>query len=117
MAFELNGTQGAVGLNFERLNELDLYLPGEDGLHDGYTKLLAGDKHPYHGNFNPGDGNSIGYEDLRTIAAYEFLRSVVDGEQRQPGLSEALAVANVHAAMIRSWESGGWEDVTSLRTE
>ena len=29
MAFELNGTQGAVGWNFERLNELDLYLPGE----------------------------------------------------------------------------------------
>ena len=115
MAFELNGTQGAVGWNFERLNELDLYLPGEDGLHDGYTKLLAGDKHPYHGNFNPGDGNSIGYDDLRTIEAYEFLRSVVDGEQRQPGLSEALAVANVHSAMIRSWESGGWEDVASSK--
>ena len=72
MAFELNGAKGAAGWNFERLNELDLYLPGEDGLHDGYIKLIAGDQYPYHGNFNPGDGSGIGYEDLKTIEAYEF---------------------------------------------
>ena len=117
MAFELNGTKGAVGWNFECLNELDLYLPGEDGLHDGYTKLLAGDKYPYHGNFNPGDGSGIGYEDLKVIEAYEFLRSVAAGEQGKPGFGEALAVAEVNAAMVRSWESGGWEDVTSLRKD
>ena len=115
MAFELNGAKGAAGWNFERLNELDLYLPGEDGLHDGYIKLIAGDQYPYHGNFNPGDGSGIGYEDLKTIEAYEFLRSVVAGEQGKPGFADALAVAEVNAAMVRSWESGGWEDVTSLR--
>jgi predicted dehydrogenase len=116
-AFEVNGTEGALGWNYERLNELQLYLPGEDGLHDGYTRLLAGDKYPYHGNFNPGDGNCIGYEELKVIEAFEFLQSLTKGDQGQPGFSEALAVAEVQAAMFRSWETGRWEDVQSLRIE
>lgn len=117
MAFELNGTKGAISWDFERMNELQLYLPGEDRRHDGFTRLVGGDQYPYHGNFNPGEGSGLGYEDMKVIEAFNFLQSVAEGEQRAPGLSEALAVAEVHAAMTRSWESGAWEDVTSLRLD
>ena len=117
MAFELNGTKGAISWDFERMNELQLYLPGEDRAHDGFTRLVGGDQYPYHGNFNPGEGSGLGYEDMKVIETFNFLQSVAEGEQRAPGLSEALAVAEVHAAMIRSWESGAWEDVTSLRVD
>ena len=117
MAFELNGTKGAISWDFERMNELQLYLPGEDRGHDGFTRLVGGDQYPYHGNFNPGEGSGLGYEDMKVIEAFNFLHSVADGEQRAPALSEALAVAGVHAAMTRSWESGAWEDVTSLRVD
>ncbi len=82
MAFEVNGTHGAANWNFERMNELELYLPGEDGLHDGYTRLLGGPGYPFHGRFNPGDGIGMGYEDLKAIEAHQFLLSVVDGVQR-----------------------------------
>ena len=115
MAFEINGTKGAISWDFERMNELQLYLPGEDGRHDGFIRLLGGDKYPYHGNFNPGDGSGIGYEDMKVIECYQFLKAVASGRQAAPGLADALAVADVHTAMIRSWESGNWEDVSSLR--
>ena len=117
MAFEINGTKGALRWDFERMNELELYLPGADGRHDGFMRLVAGDRHPYHGNFNPGEGSGLGYEDMKVIEAQQFLQSVAAGRQAKPGLAEALAVANVHAAMIRSWTSGEWEDVTSLRLD
>lgn len=117
MAFELNGKKGAISWDFERMNELQLYLPGEDREHDGFTRLVGGDQYPYHGNFNPGEGSGLGYEDMKVIEAFNFLQSVAEGTQRAPGLSEALAVAEVHAAMTRSWESGAWEDVTSLRKD
>ena len=94
---------------------MQLYLPDADGGHDGYTRLVGGDQYPYHGNFNPGRGSGLGYEDMKVIEAYNFLQSVAYGVQRAPGLAEALAVAEVHAAMIRSWESGAWEDVNCLR--
>ncbi len=117
MAFELNGTKGAISWDFERMNELQLYLPDADGGHDGYTRLVGGDQYPYHGNFNPGEGSGLGYEDMKVIEAFNFLQSAASGKQRAPGLAEALAVAEVHEAMIRSWESGAWEDVKCLRID
>ena len=115
MAFELNGRAGALNWDFERMNELALYLPGEGGQHDGFMRLLGGDRYPFHGQFNPGDGSGLGYEDMKVIEAHQFLKAVAAGEASAPGFAEALAVADVHAAMVRSWQSGGWEDVTSLR--
>ena len=117
MAFELNGTKGALSWDFERMNELQLYLPDADGGHDGYTRLVGGDQYPYHGNFNPGEGSGLGYEDMKVIEAFNFLQSVAEEKQRAPGLAEALAVAEVHAAMIRSWKTDAWEDVKSLRID
>lgn len=115
MAFEINGTKGALSWNFERMNELSLYLPGSSGLHNGYTRIVAGPEHPFHGNFNPGAGLGIGYEDLKVIEAYQFLNSVKEGKQGVPGFQEALQLANVQAAMIRSWDSGAWEESKSLK--
>lgn len=115
MSFEVNGTKGAVKWNFERLNELELYLPDEDATHDGYTKLIGGPRFPLHGRFNPGDGIGIGYEDLKCIEAYNFLQSIVDGKQREPSFASALKLAGVQSAMIRSWESSQWESIPDLR--
>jgi hypothetical protein len=53
----------------------------------------------------------MGYDDLKVIEAALFLESVVDGEQREPGVAEALAAARVIAAMERSASSGAWETV------
>ena len=112
MAFELNGAHGALGWNYERMNELKVYLPGQAGDdHDGNTCLMAGPQHPMFDRFMPGVGNAMGYEDLKAIEAYHFLQSVRDGEQAVPGFAEALAVARVHAAIIRSCDHGAWETV------
>ncbi|MCY3780743.1 MAG: Gfo/Idh/MocA family oxidoreductase [Chloroflexi bacterium] len=115
MAFELNGTKGALNWDFERMNELALYLPGDHRRHDGYMRLVGGDRYPFHGNFNPGDGSGLGYEDMKVIEAFHFLKAVAEGKASAPNFADALAVADVHAAMTRSWSSGGWEEVTSLR--
>ena len=117
MAFELNGAKGAISWDFERMNELQLYLPGEDGAHDGYMRLVGGDRYPHHGNFNPGDGSGLGYEDMKVIEAYQFLRAVASDTPCPPTLDDALAVADVHSAMIRSWQSGGWEEVADTRID
>jgi predicted dehydrogenase len=111
MSFEVNGTEGALKWNFERMNELELYLPGADRRHDGYTTLLAGPNYPFHEHFNPGDGIGIGYEDLKVIEAAQFLQCVASGEQRAPSFADARRLAQVQDAMIRSWESGQWENV------
>ena len=114
MAFDLHGDGGALGWNLERMNELQVYL-ATDEPHSGYTTVLGGERFPYHGNFVPGSANGIGFEDLVVIEDYEFCRSVASGRQHSPGFEDALAAVSVQAALLRSVESGRWEDVVSVR--
>lgn len=116
MAFEVNGSRGAASWDHEKLNQLQLYLP-EEQPNDGFVEVLAGDAFPSHGNIVPGAGNSLGYEDLKLIEAFEFLSSVAAGRPHSPSFGDALANASVAAAMVRSWSSGRWEDVVSLRID
>jgi predicted dehydrogenase len=116
MAFDLYGTGGAVSWNLERMNELELYL-ATDEPHSGYTTVYGGDRFPYHGRFVPGNANPIGFEDLVAIEDFEFCRSVAEGRPHSPGFEDALAVVSVQAALLRSCDSGRWEDVVSLREE
>lgn len=116
MAFEVNGSRGAASWDHEKLNQLQLYLP-EEQPNDGFVEVLAGDAFPSQGNIVPGAGNSLGYEDLKLIEAFEFLSSVAAGRPHSPSFGDALANASVAAAMVRSWSSGRWEDVVSLRID
>jgi predicted dehydrogenase len=116
MAFDLHASEGAIGWNLERMNELQLYLATDDA-HSGYTTVYGGERFPYHGNFVPGSANGIGFEDLVVIEDYEFCRSVAERRPHRPGFEDALAAVSVQAALLRSAESGHWEDVVSLRED
>lgn len=117
MAFEVNGTKGALKWNYERMNELQLRLPEDEDRREGFTLLRAGPQHPLFADFYPGLGMSMGYEDLKLIEAYQFAQSIVAGKQGEVGFDAALAVAEVLAAMSRSWESDQWETVTALEVK
>ncbi len=124
MAFEIYGTKGSLMWNLETMNEMRIFLteahdPGDGSavIHDGYTTVYAGDRYPFHGRFVPGDANAIGYEDLKVIECAQFLEAVASGEQHDPGFAEAIDYVSVQAALVRSWESGGWEPVTSVRID
>ncbi len=114
MAFEMNGTRGALKWNFERMNELQLFLPDGTPEHDGPVLIQSGPQHPFYSAFYPGPALSMSYEDLKVIEVFQFLRSVAEGKQGEPGFAEALAVAEVQEAMERSWASERWEDVKRL---
>jgi predicted dehydrogenase len=114
-AFEVEGTEGALSWDFERMNELKVFAPDEDGAHDGTVRIVSGPQHVFHARFNPGAGVGLSYEDLKTIEAHQFLKSVAEKQQEEPGFGEALRVAKVLAAIERSWESEGWQDIDSDR--
>ena len=111
MAFEVHGTCGAISWDFERMNELHLFLSDDDSAPNGYTRIVSGPEHPFHAHFNPGPGVGLGYEDLKMIESYQFLKSIRDGRQGEPAFREALAVAKVLGAIERSWEMERWEEV------
>lgn len=109
-AFEIHGSEGAVAWDFERMNELSVFLPLESG-DRGYARVLMGPQHEPFAHFQPGPGLPMGFDDLKVVEAALFLDSMATGEQREPGVREALAAAKVIAAMERSSASGAWETV------
>ena len=111
MAFEVHGTEGALRWNFEQMNELEIYLPTADGFPDGYTRILSGPSHPFHSDFNPGPGVGLGYDDLKTIEASQFLQAIYARKQADPGFREAAAVADVQTAIQTSWKEKRWISV------
>jgi len=117
MAFEVHGTRGSLKWDFEQMNELSLFLSEGDSTRRGYTRILSGPEHPYHAQFNPAVGTGLGYDDLKIIEASQFLKSIADGQLSEPSFSEALAVANVQAAIARSWETRAWERIQSVPPE
>ena len=112
--FEIYGTKGALKWNHETLNEL-LYYKKDEVVETGFTKILSGDRFDFHGAFVPGQGNSLGTEDLICIEDYSFLTAWVTGESFKPSFREAVNVVNVQAALIKSWDSKSWEKVTSIK--
>jgi predicted dehydrogenase len=116
MAFDAYGTHGAVGWSLERINELRLYRASSDR-GTGYTSVLGGERFGHHGVFVPGSGNPIGFEDLVAIEDYEFCRAVTEGRAFEPSFEQALDWAAVQEALLRSHQTGRWEDVVPVPVE
>nr|WP_233451932.1 Gfo/Idh/MocA family oxidoreductase [Rubrobacter xylanophilus] len=109
-AFEVNGTEGALSWDFQRLNELELYRFDGSG-ERGYRTVYASPKMGDFGRFQPGAGISMGYDDLKVTEAYTFLTSIAEERDLAPGMREIVTAMRVVEAMDRSCESGGWETV------
>ena len=113
LILEVNGTEGAIRWNRERMHELEVYTEDRSDL-TGYTQVFSSPEMPFHSYFHPLRGDGPGLKDLKVIEAYQFLKYVETNEQGESGVADALEVAEVQAAIMRSWESSRWEDVRPL---
>ncbi|NUQ99420.1 MAG: Gfo/Idh/MocA family oxidoreductase [Streptomyces sp.] len=113
IGFEIYGTDGSVTWNFERMNELRVALD-HSGPHQGYTTVLGNGHMGDYASFQPGPGNSMGYDDLKVIEAKKFLAAVAGIEHHNSTIEDAHAVAEVIAAAAASAESGSWQQVPEV---
>ncbi|MEG8279106.1 Gfo/Idh/MocA family protein [Streptomyces sp. AHA2] len=112
--FEVHGTKGAVFWDFRRMNELGVSR-GTTYQDQSVTTVYAGPAHGEFAAFQPGAANAMGYDDLKVVEAYRFLRSVAEGTPYGATLRDAVHSAAALDAMARSAGSGTWEDVAGPR--
>ncbi|MFI9389563.1 Gfo/Idh/MocA family protein [Streptomyces bauhiniae] len=108
--FEVHGTEGAVSWDFRRMNELRVSRGGayQD---QPVSTVYVGPGDGEFAAFQPGAANAMGYDDLKVIEAYRFLRSVAEGKPYGATLADAVRAAGVLDAMAVSAESRGWVDL------
>lgn len=112
IAAEIFGTKGTLAFDYERLNELRLYPPGQDRGREGFTTILAGPTHGDFAAFVPAPGHQLGFNDLKTIEVRDLLVGVdPDLPAPWPDFAEGREVQRVVDAMIRSDRTHGWVTV------
>lgn len=110
---EVYGTEGSLRWNFEEMNFLQVCL-GLDNEFQGYTRVMAQPNFPSFSRFQPGAGNSMGFDDLKTIEAAQFVQSVLTGTQVAPSAADGWAAAEVDEATAASAADGQWHAVTGV---
>lgn len=108
-SLEVYGTGGSLRWNFERMNEL---LLADDAR--GYRTILANPAYGEFRRFQPGPGTGMGFDDLKTIEAALFLRSVAEGRQLAPSAADGWAASEVVDAALRSAAGGAWVEVPDV---
>jgi predicted dehydrogenase len=108
--FEVHGTRGAVSWDFRRMGELAV-TAGDAYQDQAVSTVFVGPPHGEYAAFQPGAAIAMGYDDLKVIEAYHFLRSVAEGKPYGTTLDDAVRSASALDAMARSVETGGWVTV------
>ena len=110
--FEIHGTKGAVFWDYRRMNELGVSL-GTTYQDQGVNTVYVGPGHGHYAAFQPGSANAMGYDDLKVIEAYNFLRSIAEKTPYGTTLHDAVRSAAALDAMAQSAESGTWVKVAT----
>jgi predicted dehydrogenase len=105
--FEIHGTKGAVLWDFRRMGELGVST-GAAYQDQPVSTVFVGPGHGHYAAFQPGSATAMGYDDLKVIEAYNFLRSVAEGTAHGATLDDAVRSAAALDAMLASAERGSW---------
>jgi len=111
--WEINGSKGSIGWNFEDMNYLDYWKDGE-GIKQGFRKILATNAE------TPGfecwwpDGHIIGYGECFVNEVKEMLDAVGEGRQPAPSFEDGVRCQAVLEAVAESAASGKWTAVPEV---
>jgi predicted dehydrogenase len=114
LIIEVNGSEGSIRFDLERINELEVHL-AKDGELSGFRRILVTQRtHPYLRFWWP-PGHVLGWEHTFTHEVYHFLTRLAEGKDVAPeaaNFRDGLRVMRIIEAIAESSERGTWVSVT-----
>jgi predicted dehydrogenase len=101
---EINGSEGSLRFDLERLNELEVHTGDSRGFE---TVMVTDPGDPYVDHWWP-PGHVLGWEHTLVHENYEFLTAVASDESHSPDFEAGLAVQRILDAIERSDDRGEW---------
>jgi predicted dehydrogenase len=109
--FEINGSKGSVAFNLERMNELDVYLTGDEASVQGFHNVMVTNpSHPYFSHWWP-EGHIIGYEHTFIHTVYDLLEAVAKDQVPTPNFEDGVKNQKVLDAMEKAAVTKRWVTV------
>jgi predicted dehydrogenase len=112
LRIELNGDQGSLAFDLERLNELLFFDRADDTAEAGFRRILVTEPgHPYLSAWWP-PGHVLGWEHTFTHQVRDLVTAIADGTDPVPSFQDGLQVQRVLAAVEQSAErESSWTPV------
>ncbi|MFE0170942.1 Gfo/Idh/MocA family protein [Streptomyces sp. NPDC059002] len=102
LRLELNGSEGSLAFDLERLNELSFHDHTEPAASAGFRRILVTEPdHPYLEAWWP-PGHGLGYEHTFVHQARDLLHAIATGAEPAPSFADGLSVQRVLAAVEES---------------
>ena len=115
--WEINGSQGSLAFDMERLNELQVFRADGDRARGFKTVLVSETNHPFWEYWWP-PGHIIGWGDTFVHELHHMLQAIADDTDVAPygcDVRGRVRAAEICDAIVRSGENGRREQI-SFRT-
>jgi predicted dehydrogenase len=111
LRLEIFGSEGAIGFNLERLNELEYYSRADEALYQGFRTIsVTENAHPYLKAWWP-QGHIIGWEHTFVHEVKELMEGIANKTPVMPDFLDGLKCQIVLDAVSNSVKKGKWTKV------
>ncbi len=109
---EVNGTDGTLVFDYERMNEIQVATPQTAGL--GMARVVIGPAQD-GGLFWALGGLGVGFAETMALQMRNFMHSIVTGVMTGPTFRDGLRAQEVAHAALTSARTGSWQNVVLHR--
>lgn len=111
LTFEVNGSEGSIRFDLERLNELEVYLAQDPEELRGFRKIMVtSPAHPFVSHWWP-EGHVLGWEHGFVHMVRELLDAVGHGRPAVPSFQDGLRCQEVVEALATADRTRTWATV------
>jgi predicted dehydrogenase len=112
--WEINGSNGSLYFDMERMNELQVFLDGEDRTRGFRTVLVTEENHPFMELWWP-PGHIIGWGDTFVHEVHHLLHAIADDNDVAPHgatFEDGYRASEIGEAIVRSSATGRREHLS-----
>ncbi len=110
--YEIQGTEGTVHYNLERMGEVQVYFRDESNKRDeGFRTVLLNPEHKGYGVFQPQAGISIAFNDMKILEVNTLMRAITKGDPYLCDFAFGAKIDSIVRAVLTSAESQQWVDI------
>jgi predicted dehydrogenase len=109
--FEINGSEGSLAFDLERMNELEVFYRADARAEQGFRRILVTEaEHPYIRAWWP-PGHIIGYEHTFTHTVFDLLQAMDRKKLPTPNFEDGVRNQAVLHAIEKAAASRRWVTV------
>lgn len=110
--YEIQGTEGTVYYNLERMGEVQVYFRDESNKRDeGFKTVLLNPEHKGYGVFQPQAGISIAFNDMKILEVNTLMCAITKGQEYLCDFAFGAKIDRIVKAVLTSADCQQWVDV------